>query len=673
MGFSDDSDNDFSDWLDGFDAESDDQGQDLSGDTAFDAEEGELDWLSSEPSGDADEASAEDEEETPGWLAGIREQEGRTADAATYLGGNVDDEDDEEAWLEGIRNQFEHGATQGLAEEGEPENDEDFMEKIRALKVGDEPVETDDEEVPVVPVEDFSAGGESAPAVEDEPASEGDSPDWVGGLPEMDPTQDGEEETPIQETPFTEDPNVTGSLPSWMENLQTTGLVMPGSEEAEEPGLEDAGYSEEEISTLFEQDDLPDWLGTDEEEITAESPQEEAAPTEETQPERVIERAELPGWLQAMKPVEAVTSAAEEEEEKGEEEAVQPTRERVGPLSGLSDVIPAEPHIIHFGSPAKVIPGFELTDVQKQYTMLLKEMVEVEQANVPAKRRGVANPQQVLRWVIAGLLLAVTFLTLWISDSFEMALPDPANIPQENLAVISMVGEMSKADRVLVAVEYQPGLSGEVEAASYSLIKHLLLQQVQLVLVSTQPVGPGMGDAFLQEIFTAEPSIATSEYFNLGYISGGAAGLLNMATDIRQVRPEIWSQPSLNGIESIADFSMVLVLTDDPDVARSWVEQVQPILDPDNSGQGVPLVMAVSAQAQPLVYPYYYTSPRQISGLIGGVTGGAYYENILGRAEAGRIWTAYNIGLVLAVLIIALGSVINLARNSLQGIGKGRS
>ena len=116
-----------------------------------------------------------------------------------------------------------------------------------------------------------------------------------------------------------------------------------------------------------------------------------------------------------------------------------------------------------------------------------------------------------------------------------------------------------------------------------------------------------------------------------------------------------------------------MVLTDDPDIARSWVEQVQPLLDPDGSGQGVPLVMVVSAQAQPLVYPYYYTSPRQISGLIGGVTGGAYYENVLGRAEAGRIWTAYNIGLVMAVLIIALGSIINLARNSLQGFSKGRS
>jgi hypothetical protein len=118
---------------------------------------------------------------------------------------------------------------------------------------------------------------------------------------------------------------------------------------------------------------------------------------------------------------------------------------------------------------------------------------------------------------------------------------------------------------------------------------------------------------------------------------------------------------------------MVLVLTDDPDIARSWVEQVQPILDPAGDGQGVPLAMVVSAQAEPLVYPYYYSNPQQISGLISGIAGGAYYETVIGSQVASDLWTGYNTGLVLAVIVIAVGSIINLARNSLQGFGKGRS
>jgi hypothetical protein len=118
---------------------------------------------------------------------------------------------------------------------------------------------------------------------------------------------------------------------------------------------------------------------------------------------------------------------------------------------------------------------------------------------------------------------------------------------------------------------------------------------------------------------------------------------------------------------------MVLVITDDPDVARSWVEQVQPLLDLEGNGQGVPLVLVVSAQAEPLVYPYYYTTPRQVSGLVSGISGGAFYESIHGPSLARRYWDAYNIGLILAVLVIAGGSVINLTRNTLGGKGKGRS
>jgi hypothetical protein len=96
-------------------------------------------------------------------------------------------------------------------------------------------------------------------------------------------------------------------------------------------------------------------------------------------------------------------------------------------------------------------------------------------------------------------------------------------------------------------------------------------------------------------------------------------------------------------------------------------------LDLEGNGEGIPLVMVVSAQAEPLVYPYYYTTPRQISGLVSGVPGGAFYEALHGESLARRFWDAYNTGLVLAVLVVAIGSVINLTRNTLGKMEKGRS
>jgi galactitol-specific phosphotransferase system IIC component len=50
-----------------------------------------------------------------------------------------------------------------------------------------------------------------------------------------------------------------------------------------------------------------------------------------------------------------------------------------------------------------------------------------------------------------------------------------------------------------------------------------------------------------------------------------------------------------------------------------------------------------------------------------------YYETVISPALARRYWDAYNAGLVLAVLVVAVGSIINLARTSLNEQTKGRS
>lgn len=725
MVFDDDSENDVPDWLSSLGAGSDEP--DHSADPP--QEDQHEDWLSDDAAPAQGGLFGEDADEVPDWLANIRQEESArrqesVPDEPPEEEAPAQDED-EDAWLEGIRSKVA-GDFEDAGESAEGEDPEDFLDTIRALKEEDQPPLDDPEDIlaglwdqdETEAVPDRTEAQQPQPEPE-EGADEG-LPDWISGMPSLvseapfagpgeEPGTTDDQDVPpwlqsirqhadeVQEsaeafesedqddapdqpafTPeepeddqaqMAEPPVTTGSLPAWMESLQTAGLVMP----ADSPDAKKAdapAYSPEEITELFADDDLPEWLGPDEQ---AQVQQAE----EEKQPERSdrpIERGELPSWLQAIRPVEAVTASAQDTLE--EEEADEDRRaERVGPLSGLSDVLPAEPHIVHFGSPARVIPTFELTEIQKNYAAMLRSQIQQEAQSTPAQRRTTADPQQILRWVIAILLLAVVFAMVWIGPAFSLPLPDPQGMPAENLAVISLVNDLNPEDRVLLAFEYQPGLSGELEAASAGLIQHLLLRDAQLVLVSTQPVGPGLGETFLQEGFGQDGYIGNREYVNLGYVSGGAAGLLNFASDMRAAKPEAsWDQPPLAGMQSIRDFALVLVLTDDPDTARAWIEQVQPVLDPLRDGQGVPLAMAVSAQAEPLVYPYYNASPRQVAGLISGVSGGAFYETVVGGSTAELFWSPYNAGMLLAVVVIAAGSIINLARNSLQGPGrKGRS
>ncbi len=222
---------------------------------------------------------------------------------------------------------------------------------------------------------------------------------------------------------------------------------------------------------------------------------------------------------------------------------------------------------------------------------------------------------------------------------------------------------------MLVAFDYQPALSGELEAAATAVLDHLMAQRTRLTLVSTSPSGPALAERFLggSSALQAYAYNHGGGYVNLGFIAGGAAGLLDFAIDPRTMMPvtfnrqgipaegDIWSMPALQGIRSVSDYSLVLVIVDDPETARAWVEQVYPRL------AATPLVMAISAQAEPLVRPYYESIPRQITGLVTGLSGGASYEQILTRGLIARdYWDAFSNGLLMAEILILAGGAYNI-------------
>ncbi len=711
MGFgsNDDNDNDLPDWLKGMEPEDDNGGLEPDDDRPSDSEDLPP-WLQDAGEEDFSAPESEEEEEVPDWLAKIRQeaasQAGEGAEEEDWLSSPADEEPEEKdspedalppeeageedeisaAWgEEPVEGEEDEIVAQWEAETGAltTEEDEDeviepeWVKNLPAIEVSKEPAEkpeqpqTEGEEVPDWLEEIRQKTTEETRPPDDVLADFGLTPEDM--YAESGEEQEGAEEEPPEEEAEElpeglvpeETPPTTGSLPTWLENLQTSGLVPPAEEEGEEERPEQPVYSEDEVSSLFEEDDLPDWLGEEVEDLEEE---EEEAPLEQPfSTDEELEKADLPSWLQAMRPVEAVTADTGEEEDQDE----QRDAETIGPLSGLRDVLPAEPHIVHFGAKPRPYEPFDLTESQKKYAGLLESLVEKEAAFTPAERRSVANPQQILRWVIATVLLAILFAVAWLNGDF---MPLPAEgFPDENLAVVSLVNELQAGERVLVAFEYQPGLSGEMEAASAALMEHLLLREAQLVMVSTQPVGPGMAESFLQQRFQDSAYVSGGSYANLGYISGGTAGLLSFASSPRQAKPEmLWNTAPLDVIQSVRNFAMVVVITDDPDVARSWVEQVGPLLDPGADGNGVPMVMVSSAQAEPLIYPYYLSEPKQVAGIISGVGGGAYYETVISPSVARRYWDAYNAGLVVAVLVVAVGSIINLTRTSLEEQSKGR-
>jgi hypothetical protein len=697
------------DWLKGMQSEEDRADHERDDFLPDEGGEDKPDWLETQPfkSEPSPIQGDEEEEEVPDWLASIRESESALKKEIEGIPESKEEEDDEPDWLINLREQQ-------AQEMGDQAPDEetgaggDLISRIQSLQEGEgAPQEEDEAEIPagdwVSGLEDESASDQDMPWDFDSQEADEGAPDWLegtggegaklgGDVPDW--LHEAVDEASSPQPAFTEEtteweqekdsaaagveseyPDLPGDpgeveMPSWLASLQDS-VDDEATEAAPTPSdALDPSSPDEEEGFILEPTDLPDWLDevepsdyavVEEESIVEETPVAE----EDVEAEEVdIAPAELPSWLQAMRPVEGIsTSAPWQGPRPGE-------GEMVGPLAGLSDVLPAEPGIVHFGTSSPPSQDLDLPQTHKVYAELLQSMIASEEDTPPVQRRRVALPQQILRWAIAIILYAVVLLPI-IWGSQLVMLPSTQDIPPENLAVASLVNDLQENAPVLVAFEYQPGLSGEMTTASAAVIDHLLNQGAIPVIISTHPTGPGLVENFLQNTQSQHYLITSGGYINLGYISGGTAALLNFATDPRAAVPlqlndgsSRWDQPPLANIRSIRDFALVLVITDDSDTARGWIEQVQPILvDPNNPAVKTFLAMVVSAQAEPLVYPYYLTAPKQVDGLVSGVRGGAYYENTINQNILARdYWDAFSAGLSITILVILFGGLFNLAR-----------
>ena len=136
-------------------------------------------------------------------------------------------------------------------------------------------------------------------------------------------------------------------------------------------------------------------------------------------------------------------------------------------------------------------------------------------------------------------------------------------------------------------------------------------------------------------------------------------GLLGLASSPKSILPytldnrNVWVQAPLNDVLTISDFSAVIVITNDPDTARIWIEQVGTQL----KSSGTPLLFITSAQAEPLIRPYFQASASLVQGLIGGLTGGVAYARTVGNYQPVGVWDAFSAGITISILIILIGSI----------------
>lgn len=622
------------------------------------ASEGLPDWLAGQPSGEAaDEASSaagetvQSPEGLPDWLQGFeetapsQEPEAPEQDAPAWLYEEQQAElpaDSESAagdlpsWLAGA------DAVSPAAgdEESQPSPDEaEISEWMRA----------EDTALP-----------ESPPAEEPQ-AAEG-LPDWFASFDQA----AAEEETatageqavagPVDTYPFTVDePQAEtetaavqpgeGEVPDWLREFEAQQPV----HDAVPPLLEEEPA---EPAPALEGDhpfsvDLPDWLSEDEvaEAETAEQPAEMAG--------EPLAQADLPEWVKEMRPIESIIPGELQIPE------VERRAEKSGPLAGLPGILPAEELAVHYRRPPVYSVKLRASEKQRaqaaQFETILTQ--EMQPLLIPPQGRRV---QALLVRVLIALVLLVGLAVPPVMAMEPLTIP--ALGPEETRHMFEELDtSLQQDDAVLLAVDFEPALAGEMRLAAQPVIEHLLSRNPRVVVaISTRPAGPALAQQLVENTAANYPGFDQEQNFvNLGYLPGDMISLLAFARQPAFTAPAnlggelVWDAPALQDIHSIQDFSTVIVLTDSAETGRIWVEQVQPLMG------DVPLLMVTSSQAGPMMAPFVQSG--QVTGMVSGMIGGFIYSQWAGQADtpAAGYLASYQFGVLLAFALALLGGLFS--------------
>jgi hypothetical protein len=463
-------------------------------------------------------------------------------------------------------------------------------------------------------------------------ASLGDIPSWLqAAAPQASVYDASPSELPSATAATTDD------APDWLNTFKsvdspkpTPAFSMDEPVESTPAAFTENPLDENKADSLFT--DLPDWLSN----ATDASPTSNPTPITNTD---AIAPGELPSWVQAMRPVDTNPARSASTSFSSDQ-----TLESRGALAGLQGVLPSVPGYAPTSKPKAYSIKLQSSDEQQSHAALLEQILAAETEPVPIASFSALRNSRSLRWALSAVFLIV-LTTILITRTQIFSLPVGA--PNEIGSAWNIAQSIPEGAPVLVAFDYEPARVGEMEAVAAPLFN--LLRKPSLTFVSTSETGALLAERFTSESLSGINTEGQTPYLNAGYLPGGQMGIRAFSQNPSTVMPQI------TGINSFNQFAAFIIITDNADDARTWIEQTS--LTRGN----LPIVVVSSAQAAPMIQPYFESG--QVNGLVSGLYGSAVLEsnNAGGPGTARIYWDAFSIGMLLAMVFILGGGLVSLA------------
>jgi len=459
------------------------------------------------------------------------------------------------------------------------------------------------------------------------PGSEG-LPDWLQGAEDVPPSTAAPEAPPVSTAKtdfgswFEQEPSAASAAPA--PPASTPAAEPPG------PGTQPPPPGSSESSEFFGGADLPSWLRP---------PEPTTTPTDTAESRKI-------SWL---------VGTAEEEEQPAEAAA-------------------APPLVFH-------PPVFTRSPARIEASNLLQTIVAVpfpEAAPAPQP----SAPSILQKIGLDRILYVVLFLALLAGMFFPAATgpfqdssltsdqPGAAHTQE----LFRVVDTLAEREMVLLAYEWDIQRQGDLAPLEDAVTDHLIARRTHMVLVSTDTQGAMLSFDLRDRLEQAGYLKGGAEYILLGYRPGGEMALRAMAQDFRTVlrsdfagrdATESGVATSAEGprLSTIHDFSLIVVIANQPQDVRNWIEQIHRV------APGVPMALLLPSEVTPVVRPYL--QQPNIFYLSGKHDAMAYRawsdETGTQKQQAARESGQYHFAILVFILLIIVGVAVNTATSHLRG------
>jgi hypothetical protein len=350
----------------------------------------------------------------------------------------------------------------------------------------------------------------------------------------------------------------------------------------------------------------------------------------------VTNEAEMPGWLQALRPREL------EEAPEVEEQPVQTS----GPLAGIRNVIEISPVVAEAHTSVR-LPQFTVSRDQELQVELLRQLTRDDQKKATVVARVQAGALAVpLRLALSVLLLAALLLGYFMP---VLALPLPETVAPPLPPAAQPVAPLLQNNGgrpVLLAFEYTPAFAGELDLQAAMFLRQLSAGGSPVIVVSQHTAGVPLARQ-------ATARLAGTTVHEIGFLPGEAVGLRRLGACLGSGSDcaTIYGRPLAPELQqALADVGLVIVITADKGSLVNWIEQVA-------AQSEVPVVAAVSQSLAPVAAAYF--AAGQLQGVIGGLPAVAAYERLFptGERPGNEQLAAQTIAQWLVVLLLVLGNL----------------